>query len=49
LCFELATADRSVLSIAFAAFFFVYWRMLYASPTLRPRIRSITSRIFRGL
>src|SRR5690606_15619342 len=32
-----------------AARFFVYWSSAYASPTLRPRMRSMTSRILRGL
>src|SRR5690606_22686358 len=44
-----ATADRSVLSMASAARFFENWSRAYASPTLRPRIRSMTSRILRGL
>src|SRR5512143_2146949 len=48
-CLALATAERSVLSICSAAFFFVNWRIAYASPTPLPRIRSATSRILRGL
>src|SRR5690606_37779915 len=43
------SADRSVLSMLSAALFFDIWSKAYASPTLRPRMRSMTSRILRGL
>jgi hypothetical protein len=45
----LATAERRVFSMGRVAAFFENFRIEYASLTLRPRIRSRTSRILRGL
>ncbi len=47
-CSALATADLSVLAICLAASFLLNLRIAYASFTSLPRMRSITSRIFRG-
>src|SRR5258708_521789 len=47
-CSALATADCSTLWICFAASFFENFKIAYASGTARPRIRSITNRIFRA-
>src|SRR5258708_7145499 len=47
-CSALATADSSTFWICFAALFFQNFQITYASGTARPRIRSITNRIFRA-